>query len=390
MSNLATMIMEGSNYGFGRANLTHSYGHEDGAALIAMESAEALRDIFEAEFYVPNTCTIAAALEGASCVEESSQAAIMEASVKGVFQKIKDFFIKLKEKVKDLLHRIIRYLKSIFMSDAKWVEQYKDDLKALSSADLKGYEVKLYNYTIESAMSKDELAKSSTALMDQTKDYIDDIISRSAGRTISNDEVDSDKLDEEFDDAYLEYVKSILKKPVDEDEIQKALWSKYRGGAENETDKNDVAVGSNITNFIETIKKSQKLIDGYNTAISKTDKMYNDAIKFVTDTEKKMDDLEYSKNNINGVEREETLVNYNKPKDTVDGNGGKELGRFGTRTQVSNITAALRKCSSTLSKMQTFENNNFNAAKTAITERSGAYKKALVGAFGYARKNKKK
>ena len=87
MSNLASMIMEGT--GFGRARLTHSYDHENGAGLIAMESAEALRDIFEAEFYIPNTCTIQATLEGASCVAESSQAAIMEASIKGAFEKIK-------------------------------------------------------------------------------------------------------------------------------------------------------------------------------------------------------------------------------------------------------------------------------------------------------------
>lgn len=394
MSNLATMIMEGSNYGFGRANLTHSYGHEDGAGLIAMESAEALRDIFEAEFYVPNTCTIAAALEGASCVEESSQAAIMEASLKGAFQKIKDFFIKLKEKVKDFLHNIIRYLKSIFVSDAKWVTQYEKELKALKSADLKDYEVKMYNYTIDEAMSKDKLIEQSDKLLNKAKDYIDGEISKQAGRGegITQDEIDSDVLDETFDNMYLEFIKGELKKSVDADEVQKALWSKYRGGAESESDKDDIAVGPNITNFIDTIKKSTKMIEAYNTAITKTDKMYNTAIKFVNETEQKMNKLDYKTITMNdGSKRDETKLTYNKEHEgVVDGRVTKNSTRTASRVQVGNITATLRKYSSYLSKMQSFKNSDYTAAKTAITERSGAYKKALVGAFGYAKKNKKK
>ena len=83
MSNLATMVMEGASLGYGSAKLDHSYDHENGAGLIAMECAEALHSIFEAEFYVPNTCTIQAAVKGATSVEESTQASVMEASIKG-------------------------------------------------------------------------------------------------------------------------------------------------------------------------------------------------------------------------------------------------------------------------------------------------------------------
>lgn len=384
MSNLATMIMEGSNYGFGRANLTHSYGHEDGAGLIAMESAEALRDIFEAEFYVPNTCTIAAALEGASCVEESSQAAIMEASVKGVFQKIKDFFIKLKEKVKDLLHNIIRYLKSIFMSDAKWVEQYKDELKALKSADLKGYEVKMYKYTIEEAMSKDAFATKATQLLDEAKQEINKQYKKNLGFGATNDEVDSDTIDEMYDKLYLEFIETELGKKVDSDEVQKELWSKFRNGADGESDKDDVAVGSNINKFIETITKLPKMLDAYNTAITKNDKIYKDAIKLVDDVEKKVSDAKLDTKN--GQDQEAHSFKRNDEGEGI----GPTSQVYGTQNQINNLTSTLRRYSSCLSKMQTFKNSEFNAAKAAITERSGAYKKALVGAFGYARKNKNK
>ena len=60
MSNLATMIMEGSMGIGSKVELAHSYDHENGAGLIAMESAEALKDIFEAEFI--RRADIAAAL----------------------------------------------------------------------------------------------------------------------------------------------------------------------------------------------------------------------------------------------------------------------------------------------------------------------------------------
>ena len=408
MTNLATMIMEGSNLGGFKAQLTHSYDHVDGAALIAMESAEALRDIFEAEFYVPNTCTIKAALEGASCVEESSQAAIMEASVKGVFGKIKEFFIKLKNKVLEFLHNIKRYLTGIFGNDEKWVKNYEKELKALDKKALGDYEIKMYNYTIEPAMSKGDLTAKADKLLNKTQDTVKDMIQ--IGLDDDGDEWDDDELKEEFDDEYRDFLEDIVGKKVDEDEVDKAIWSMFRGGADDSSDMDDVKVLPNMQKFIDGIKGSRKVIETFNTQITKVSKMYDKCIKFVDDTNKKVgkldDGADMSKffeaalpgpsSNLPATRSSSgtSLATRNGDKNddnVIDGEYKEVVGnKKASTTQLSNITKSLREYSSMMSKMQTVSNKKNTAAKTAYVERNAAYKKALTGAFAYARKHKNK
>lgn len=367
MSNLASMIMEGS--GFRAARLTHSYDHENGAGLIAMESAEALRDIFEAEFYVPNTCTIQATLEGASCVAESSQAAIMEASIKGAFEKIKDFFIKLKEKVKDLLHNIKRYLLGIFGNDEKWIKEYEKDLKAIPSADLKDYKVKMYKYTIEPAFTKENMTKSMDGIIANARDAIFDAINS------GNKGTEEDKYKEECDELFVDYLKDVAGKSIEEDEIQKALWSKMRDGADSESDKDDVSVASNMNIFIEGLKKSSKDVSAYDATISKINTVYDKVLKLIADAEKQVDKV-----------KDGEVVQASKISGTKN---GVSL-QHSTSESRSRCTACLRVLSSFTSKIQGVENQLYNTAKAALVERNAAYKKALLGAFGYAKKNKSK
>ena len=410
MSNLATMIMEGSNFGGFKAQLTHSYDHVDGAALIAMESAEALRDIFEAEFYVPNTCTIKATLEGASCVEESSQAAIMEASVKGAFAKIKEFFIKLKNKVLEFLHNIKRYLTGIFGNDEKWVKNYEKDLKALDKKALGDYEIKMYNYTIDTAMSKGDLAAKADKLLNETQGTVKNMIQ--VGLDDGDDELDDDDFKEEFNDVYHDFLEDTVGKKVDEDEVDKAIWSMFRGGADDSSDMDDVKVLPNMQKFIDSIKGSRKAIEAFNTQISKVSKMYDKCIKFIDDTNKKVGKLDNGADMSKFLEAALPGPSSNLPStksssgtslattrggsrinndDAIDGEY-REVGgnRKASTAQLSNITKILREYSSLMSKMQTVSNKKNTAAKTAYVERNAAYKKALTGAFAYARKHKTK
>jgi hypothetical protein len=346
------MIMEGTSIGTG--HLQRHYDHENGAGLIAMESAEALRDIFEATFYTPNTCTIAAAMEGYSSVEESAtHSAIMEAAVNSAFEKIRQFFINLKDKVKEFIHNIKRYLSGIFSNDEKWVKTYEKDLKAINSADLKDYKVKMYDYSqIIPALTKTQLAEKATSLTKDTDDAIKDI--RTASLKRRNDAVDEDALNDKAKEDYLGFIKDLVGKSIDEDELAKALWSKMRGGADDEKDKEDLPVASNINMMIDTLKKSSSELSAYDTAISKTESMYTAAVKLV-----------------------DNASNSLKVNDKT-GNAGA----------VAQASAALRVFSSTLSKMQTAQNSAYQAAKSALSERNHAYKSALTGAFAYARKHK--
>ena len=376
MSNLATMIMEGSGIGGFKATLSHSYDHENGAGLIAMESAEALRDIFEAEFYVPNTCTIAAALEGASCVEESSQAAIMEASVKGAFAKIKQFFIDLKEKVKDFLHNIKRYLTGIFGNDEKWVKTYEKELNALSDADLKGYEVKMYKYSIIEALSKADIEKLNGELLDTAKKDMADMFTSAikGGKNMDESDVDAD-----FKDKYENALKDMVG-DTDPDAIQKNAWSMMRSGADSDKDKETVSVGkSQIAAYVAAIKSGSKDISAYDNMITKVNKAYDKAVKFIDDCEKKVKSAPVGDNGLQTVNRDAAGI----PKKS----GGGEDIKINSAT-ASNYAMLLRKYSAFTSKIQSAHNTVNTAAKSAMQERNSAYKKALVGAFAYAKKNK--
>lgn len=368
MSNLASMVLEGAGMTRLSSSLTSHYDHENGAGLIAMESAEALHEIFEAEFYVPNTCTIQAAMEGVS-VEESTQASVMEASIKGAFEKIKQFFINLKDKVKEFLHNIKRYLTGIFGNDEKWVNEYGKEVKDIDAKYLKDYKIKMYTYTIDAALTKDDLSKMLEEAVKETETTIAKIKLYSVG--MKEDDVDSDKIKEDFEKQYLDFIKDLCGKSIDADELDKALWSKMRNGADNDGDMDDVEVASNRDKFIAALKESKKVLAAYDNMISKTDSNYNKAIKVITDAEKKFNNLKT--NDVGGK--------------TEHDDKGNVTGVYGTGAQ-ANITAMLHALSSFYSKCQNADNKANNAAKAAVVERNAAYKKALVGCFAYARKNK--
>ena len=391
MANLASIIMEGATFGSGiSTKLSHSYDHENGATLIAMESAEALRDIFETTFYVPNTCEIAAALEGASCVEESSQAAIMEGAFKNAFAKIKDFFIKLKEKVIALLHSIMRYLDGIFKSDQDWVKKYKEDLKNLKSSDLKDYEVKMYKYTnldhytgIQADMNN---------VLDELMAEIDNYINE---HNSDKDEVDSDVFEENAKKKYEDFVKENFGADADDDdEIEKSIFGMFRDGAADENDKEEISVASNKDSWVTALEKSGKELTTYNKEIADVKKGYENIVKYINKLEDKVSKL-------NITDEKAGKLNYKRAVGKVDryanGNAAgvryerEETSRDISTTQAqSNITSYLRTLSSAASTEQSLANRVYTAKKTAYVERNGAYKKALMGAFAYARKNKKK
>lgn len=374
MANLASMIMEGSMYGFSRANLTHTYDHEDGACLIAMESAEALRDIFEAEFYIPNSCTIQAAMEGASCVEESSQATIMEASIKGAFTKIKEFFIKLKEKVKEFFHNLKRYLLGIFGNDAKWVSSYEKELTALKSADLKGYKIKIYDYTLGKISAVEQEAKN-LELLNHAKQAVQDLV---MGRRQDASEIDEDDLKQESNKIIAKYMASIGDiSDVEADDIDKQIWSAFRGGADTENDKQEVEVYSNIKTYIAAIKSGSSDVSKIESVASKLDEKYKKAIKFIDDTAKHYEDVKTTDLGDGTI----GVKSHNKSDDTA---------YIMTNAGLSNITKILRGFSSDMSTTQNFTNKVMTAYKTALVERNKEYKKALTGAFGYAKKTRKK
>ena len=373
MANLARMIMEGGSIG-SSANLTHSYDHEDGAGLIAMESAVALRDIYEAQFYIPNTCEIEAAFEGASCVEESSYASIMEGAFKNAIERIKEFFVKLKDKVLEFLHNIKRFLSGVFQSAEKWVKTYEKELNNIKN-DLKDYEIQGFKYDIKIKKVMDKGVIGYDKIIQMAEYKVNSVLKTDAStsdKKISKlDEKNSeDDLVEEYKKVYTTYVKNLIgKSDIDDDEIDETIWKLMRSGASSKNDTERISVSSIFSTAIDALKNSVKEVDEFDDVIKNTRTQYDDALKFLNKTESKFKDISDEGGKVTN------------PK------SGKE--QSWSSTKASYISKQLSAFSSITSKMQTLANKYTSAAKVALQERNRMYYSALKGAFAYARKNTK-
>ena len=135
---------------------------------------------------------------------------------------------------------------------------------------------------------------------------------------------------------------------------------------------------SQIDAYIKAIKNSPKDLSAYDTTISKIDAAYNKAVKYINDCEK----------NVNDATEDKTGIK--KMNGASVGLPGKTEGtKVGMNSKkASNYAMCLRKYASYTSKIQNLTNTVYSASKSALQERNKAYKKALTGAFGYAKKNK--
>lgn len=383
MSNLASMIMEGAGY-IGSGSLKRHYDHENGCGLIAMESAEALRDIFEAEFYIPNSNTIRATLEGTSYDAYSS---IMEAKEGSVFQKIKDFFIKLKNKVMDFFHSVKRYLLGVFGDDVKWVNNYEKELRAIRSEQLKDYTFKMYNYkNLDNELKRTEsIATLMENLVEKTKSNINRVAS-----TVNKEiEINEDTIKEIYDKEFEKEVKSILP-DGDVDDIPKSVWSHLRDGANDESNKEEFDIGtSQISTYIASIKNGPKTVNQLDKLLGSIKKAYDKAIKLIDDAEKDVSSAKISDGGYGEINRKSVGEDDYISEDPATKTKITLSTTNYSKKWLTEYAKQLRGMSAHYSNLQSLNNTLVTGIKTAYTERNSAYKKALVGAFGYARKHSK-
>lgn len=357
MANLATMIMEGTAI-YGSSKLKHKYDHVDGPALIAMESAEALRDIFETAFYENNACSIRAVAEGYTDFDSSPYAAMMEGIIADAFQKVKDFLIKLKDKIIAFFHSMVRYLSGIFMDGKKWVTKYEKELNAIRS-NLKDYEVSIYDYRKDLDSSPDKITTGYTEVDDGASKLQSKYDSKT---TKMGSDGKKERDDDAADKEYEEFVKKLLdgRSFSVDDDLAKECWSYFRNGADNDGDKEKKEVTSFFGDAIKALKDSDKTISKLNKAITAADNMYKKIIK-------KIEKL---------ADEQEKTANDSKTDEAA-------------KTPLQNKAEEARAVAALVSRFQSALNTFGNAWKSAIQERNKAYQSALVGAFAYARKNKK-
>ena len=348
MSNLSSIIREGCDLETinQTRKLNHKYDYKNGVDLIAMESAEALRDIFETAFYIPNTCEINAALEGASCVEESSQIAIMEAAYTSAYNKIKKYYIDTKEKVIDLLKNIKGILLSSIEDDKKFIETYKHTLKTVNFFNARDFKYEMHEYT--NLEPKNTFQK-----------YVIEYCIKFRGCYVmyntkfGNNESTGIDIYRELESMYNSFTSKngsvIFTGVVKNGDIGDITYAYFRNGATSENDKKPVPVSRNINKFMNAFGDAKVFLRSYDTEIRDVERCYTDMITWMDSF--KLEDAPSSKH-------------------------------------LNDAISVLSKISSYIGKMQTITNRSMIDRCTAYIERGLEYRRALTKACIYINEKK--
>ena len=339
---LASMLMESA---FGAPDVSPEvlsrYNHEDGAALIAMESAADLHDIFVEGFIGMEELEFQqyrANMEGASEDVMEGIGDKIASSAKNAIMKIKELIKKLWEKVKAFFHNVRRFLDGIFMNGTDFVKKYEGELKKLKLDS--GCTYKMYKYTI-TEYSKKMVTSNKQSVNAQLKYW------NGLDSWLGKEEIDTDTGLQENDTKFTDDSIAELKKDfgiTDIDDMSKAretVWSKLRGGATSEADKEDVVV--KISEIISTLKSAPAQTKMFTDIAKDNDRLYSEIIK-----------------KLNTVA---DLAEKQK--------GGKRMAN------------AARKYASKTSQVQNIKNMITNETKNAMSECVKAYKGACMAALKY-------
>lgn len=338
---LASMLMESA---FGTPDVSPEvlsrYNHEDGAALIAMESAADLHDIFVEGFIGMEELEFQqyrANMEGASEDVMEGIGDKIVSNAKAAIAKIKEFIKKLWEKVKGFFHNVRRHLDGIFMNGADFAKKYEGELKKLK---LNGFTYTMYDYDIDT-VSKKIVTSNKKSIDDALKTWAD------AEKAVSDHVKDNDSAaeDKAIVDGYVEGIKNLtgVSDLDDTTKIREAVWSSLRKGATGEADKKEISV--KIAEVISVLKKYPEQQKFYADLTKDTDRLYSGIIKYLDAYAKEADEQKAKKK-----------------------------------------ANAARKLSSQMSKCQSIMNLVANETKSAMAERVKTYKSVCMAAFKYKAK----
>lgn len=252
---------------------------------------------------------------------ENGEEVIYEAGgVSGVLNKIKEFFKKLIEKIRQILHTFIAKISSMASSDNSFVQKYQKEFstkwsKVKSDFEFKGYKftVKLDNVGLERTAAADESFKKVTLKDDGTKNPIGLAVDADITTLLAVEENDLKKAADELRDNREDMEESIrgtvankittslstrvvADQPLTASEFSKELFEAFRNGeSEKEAiEKKDLTVAEIVSDVkdAEKFKKAaQKVCDhftkGYNDTVRKLDTAEKKLVKAQTGDEMK-------------------------------------------------------------------------------------------------------
>ena len=276
---LASMLMESALGGVPMnvaPELLRKYTHEDGASLIAMESAEDIHEIFYESFYTMESLEFSkqrAAMEGASADVMEGIVDKIKGKAKAAMTKIKEKLKALWEKVKAFFKNTKTYLMAIFQNGAKFAKANQKMLKELELDNDFQYEV--YDYTVETgcksmAISVESCASLVSASIDGWLEGTEEIRKNENRKDFKPDKSDMMKT------HYEKLLTDEFGGSTDESAVTEFIWGKLRGDAKSAADK-EVRYGK-IDYIVNDLISSPQLTRTFNSMQDSQDKVFRKAI----------------------------------------------------------------------------------------------------------------
>lgn len=266
---------------------------------------------------------------------ENVSTPLMEASLKEIWAKIKEFFVNLGKRILGFFRSVIDYINSIVLSGTDFAKKYKERLAKVS---LKNFKYEMYEYTIVDEFKKghDSIGKYedlATASMNDIR-----------GMDIKSKDIDMKfiRLGEEYDKSHedtLKALRKLLSGEEKEENFAEGLFKRFRGGDDK---KKEIAV-SGLGKYVTFLEKSEGLL--------KSAKSANNAVK-------------------------NTFANIEKIINTEANNAEKaSKSAEGRESQILAKKAALmRKQLKTFSAIQSLGTRFINAWSSATKEAVSTYK----------------
>lgn len=308
--------------------------------------------------------------------------------VSGILTKIKEFFKKLIEKIRQILHTFIAKLSSMASSDSSFVQKYQKEFSTKWSKVKSDFGFKGYKFTVKLVPTQDRVSIAATTLDALKKDENGDptifaaVIDGNIDALLTGDKDDADELKKALDKArddredMEEAIRgevankistgfgkgSITDSPITAAEFSKELFEDFRNGeSEKDTiEKKDLSVSE----IVSDVKESEKFKKAAEKGANAVTKAINDVIKKLEKAEK---DLVKAQSG-----------------DTIKGQSGD------TKTNSSNILSNVLGLVTFASDMQKFTSNCYTQANgiylQAVTDRKRQAKAIMVKVIGGGKK----
>ena len=364
---LMNQVQESANDILVESDDVFAYDHEDGARLIAMETAEALHDVFLESFYGVEQLDLLAIREGVT-LENSLYGPIVEGIAFDACEKVKNIIKSLWEKTKEFFKSIMKFVQQFLLTGREFFNKYDKELSLLTN--LPGFKYKMYEYDHE------KIDNAMCVTMDRVYDIMRDVAvqidvfykgffkatmkdalaSRNGEKINEFFEEHIARIDDLLSDDYI--CDSLTDGEVREKkDFNEYIFGMFRNGAKNSDDKKEIE----ITN----VYKELSIVRDYKPeSIKRVKQDADEAFNNMLDCLNKIREL--------GSTVSEKLEKL----------GGENVNISAKMSEMS------MKLATVTSKTQSYQNNVITAWKNVVKERDSEYKRMALSALSYARKNK--